>query len=142
MPLGLSEKSRRRRVRIVLYLIVVALVVAIAFSLQRQMSVEDKVVDAGIIESNSRPALYFTVKNNVNSYANYTYVVTQNLTGIESTDSSRITVGPNGTFKYTMSLPGPLSATVILNLKIYKGEDTSDMNALIDNETWVIKAQV
>lgn len=138
-----SGLFNNRNVRILLCLAALVLVVAIAYSLQRQAgSEEKKVIEVGLIESGNQPALYFYLKNTGENLANYTYVVTYNLSNTDmKRDTSTIHVPANQTFAYTNSLIRPASGITVLNLRIYKGEDINDTSALIHNQTWIIKAQ-
>jgi len=133
----------KNRVRILLYLTALALVVAIASSFQRQAgSEEGKVIEVGLIESGDQPALYFSLKNTGKNLANYTYIVTYNLSNIDlQRDTSSIHVPPNQTFTYTNSLTRPTSGITVLNLRIFRVEGASDTSTLIHNQTWIVKAQ-
>ena len=127
-----------RKARILLYMIIVALVVLIVYSLQGQAStsMEGKVIEAGLIESGSRPALYFDLRNTGKDYVNYTYIVAYNTTSTETKiDKSIITIPPGQTFSYSVSLTRPSHGVAVLNFKIYRGS----MGALLHNQTWVIK---
>jgi len=119
------------------------LVVSVTCSLERQArsSTEEKVIEAGLIESGSRPALYFNLRNTGESYASYTYVVTYNTTGAETkTDRSSLTVPPGRSFSYSISLIRPSHGVMFLNLKIYRGGDSVE-DDLLHNQTWTIRAQ-
>jgi len=131
------------KVGIPLHLIMLALVVSVAYSLERQASssMEVKVIEAGLIESGSRPALYFDLRNTGKDYASYMYIVTYNTTGTETKiDRSSVTVPPGRTFGYSISLTRPSHGVMVLNLKIY-GDGNSSDEAPLHNQTWIIRAQ-
>ena len=135
--------SRPSKLRILPYLIILALVVLIAYSLQRQASssFEGKVIEAGLIESGSRPALYFEVRNTGNDNANYTYVVTYNTTSTETKiDRSSVTLPAGRTFSYSISLVRPSYGIMVLDLKVYRNGDSGG-EALLHDQTWIIRAQ-
>jgi len=119
----------------------VALVISVAYSLERQASAstDDKVIEAGLIESGNKPALYFDLRNTEKDYANYTYIVTYNTTNTEmKIDNSSITVPPGQTFSYSISLTRPSRGATFLNLKIHRDDKDA---LLLHNQTWVIKAE-
>jgi len=119
----------------------VALVISVAYSLERQVSssTEGNVIEAGLIESGSKPALYFDLRNTGKDYANYTYIVTYNTTNTETkVDSSSIAVPPGQTFSYSISLTRPSRGATFLNLSIHRdGRDALPLH----NQTWMIKAE-
>jgi len=59
-------------------LVVLALAVAMVFSLQRQtgVSIENNTIESGLIESGSRPTLYFSLKNTGKVDVNCTNIIT------------------------------------------------------------------
>jgi hypothetical protein len=130
------------RVILLLYLVITALVVAIVYFLQWQMgSTESRVVESGLIESGGRPAVYFSLRNTGQDYANYTYVVTYNSTGggmVVYKDTVRIP--PGRSFSYTVSFVRPTGGVMAVNLIIFKHLDGKDW-VLLCNETWFIRPQ-
>jgi len=136
--MSVVRTKHRRKARILLYLIMAALVVLIVYSLQGQAgtSTAGKVIEAGLIESGTRPALYFDLRNTGKDYANYTYIVAYNTTSAETKiDKSSISVPPGQTFSYSISLMRPSDGVAVLNVRIYRGSS----GALLHNQTWVIK---
>jgi len=123
--------------------IILALVISIAYSLQRQASssMEGKVMEAGLIESGGSPALYFNLRNTTEKHANYTYVIEYNSTdrGLVS-DRSSISIAPSQTFYYTVVLIRPSQGVMVLNLRIYRGGDTT-REAPLYNQSWIIMPQ-
>jgi len=121
-----------------------ALVIASAYLLQRQAnsSVEDKAIEAGLIESGSSPALYFVLRNTGKTYANYTYSVAYNTTNKETRNetSSAMNIPPGQTFRYTISLIRPSSGVMVINLRICRLEKSTD-NALLLDQTWIVRAE-
>ena len=139
---GLLPKNSKR-ITYLLYLIIIALVIGIIYSLQRQTgsSSESKVIEAGLIESGDRPAMYFNLRNTGQNYANYTYTVTYNSTdGSMMSYNDSITVPPGRTFQYTISLVRPSQGVMVLNLRIYEGNERTEAN-LLYGQTWYIRAE-
>jgi len=129
-----------KKIEATLYLIILGLVVAVGYSLhgQTRSSVEDEVIEAGLIESGGQPALYFNLRNTGVDYAGYTYIVRYDSTGEEfSGDSSTITVEPSQTFRYSISLLQPRKGTMHLNLKIYRG-NAGVGEVLLHDQTWFV----
>jgi len=129
------------KTRVLLYLITAALVVSVAYSLERQASssTDGKVIEAGLIESGNKPALYFDLRNTGKDNANYTYTVTYNTTNTETEiDRSSLTVPPGQTFSYSISLTRPSHGAVFVNLKIYRDDKDA---LLLHSQTWIIKAE-
>jgi len=142
----MSEVVRRHsgKVRVLPHLTVAVLAVLMAYSLQRQAvsSVDNRVVEAGLIESGGRPALYFDLRNTGENYASYTYIVTCNATAAEpKIYRDNVTVAPGRTFGYSISLIRPSHGVMSLNLKIYRGGDGID-DVLLHNQTWIVRAQI
>jgi len=132
------------KARFLPYLSIAVLVVLIAYSLQRQAasSVESRVIEAGLIESGGRPALYFDLRNTGEDCANYRYVVTCNVTGVDpKIYRDNVTVPPGRTFGYSISLIRPSNGVMFLNLEIYRGGDGAD-DVLLHNQTWIVRPQI
>jgi len=132
------------KARFLPYLSIAVLVVLIAYSLQRQAvsSVESRVIEAGLIESGGRPALYFDLRNTGKEYASYTYIMTCNATGEEpKIYRDNVTVPPGRTFGYSISLIRPSNGVMFLNLEIYRGGDGAD-DVLLHNQTWIVRPQI
>ncbi len=143
-----------KKFTISLYIIILVLAVSIIFSLQwyAGSSLEGKVIEAGLIESGDRPALYFNLRNAGEEYTNYTYIVTYNSTSGElRKDGSNITVAPGETFRYSISLIRPSYGIMVIELEIFRdgdytgtntdtgtGTDTGTDKALLLNQTWTI----
>lgn len=132
------------------YLLVIALLVTIAYSIQRQTSIliGDEEVEAGLIESGDRPALYFKLRNTGDDFAYYTYTVTYTYKRAvlnSSTDgeitryTSPVVVSPGQTFSYSMRLVSPDQGILDLNLKIFKDLPTGEK--LLRDQTWFIEAK-
>jgi hypothetical protein len=123
------------------YLIILALLIGIAYSLQRQTTstVEEKKVQAGIIESGNTPALYFSLTNVEKTRIDYTYVVEYNSTdGAMKCDTSNILIPPGKTFRYSLRLERPKDCTIALNLKIFR--NTEEQNDIpLHDQTWFIR---
>ena len=132
------------------YLLVFALLVMIAFSIQSQKGalIGDEEVEAGLIESGDRPALYFKLRNTGDDLAYYTYTVTctykravtDSSTGGEVTrETSPVVVSPGRTFSYSIRLVAPYDGVLDLNLKIFRGVQFEKM--LLREQTWVIESK-
>ena len=133
-----------RKVRLLAYLVIFSLVVGLAYALQRQgsSSLQNKELEAGIIESGNTPALYFNLRNLGQDTANYTYVVSYNSTDRgEVTEGSTVTVPAGKTFSYSISLVRPASGVMVASVRIYGGDYALDARLLYD-QSWTIRANV
>ena len=131
------------------YLLVIALLATIAYSFQRQTSVliEEEEVEAGLIESGDRPALYFKLRNTGDDLAYYTYsvtctymrAVTDSSTGEVTRETSSVVVSPGQAFSYSMGLANPDQDVLDLNLKIFRGVQLG--GKLLRDQSWVIESK-
>lgn len=136
-----STVEGSRRIKGLIFLVIAALVLAIGYSIYRQASrtIENKSIEAGLIESGGTPTIYFNLKNTGTKTLNYTYMVKCNLTEEPTLDNGPImNIPPGQTFHYTIALLRPEQGTLYVTLEIYRDEETS--RALIYSQTWLIKA--
>lgn len=119
------------------------LVVSIAYALngQSNSSTEPRTIQAGLIESGGRPALYFSLENHQQENANYTYTVTYNWTDGQTSDYTySVVILPTRTFSHSVSLVRPTIGVIVLNLKIFRDEEA--LTTLIYNQTWLSRADL
>jgi len=132
----------RKNVKTLVFIIITGvLITAIGYSLQIQMtsSVQNKVIEAGLIESGDRPALYFILRNPGNSTAQYLYIVTYNDTSGTQTSSSNLSIPAGQTFSYSISLVRPTNGIMVLNINIFRYDPSP---TLLHNQTWIIQSKV
>jgi hypothetical protein len=129
------------RVKVPVFLVIAALTLAIGYSVYSQLSrsAENRVIEAGLIESGDMPTIYFNLKNADSRILNYTYLVTSNSTENPTIDRGLIlNIHPGQTFHYTLILTRP-EQTILVRLEIYVGEEASGQP--IYRQTWLIKAR-
>jgi len=139
----MGQKSRisARKLTALLFIIIAALLALMILSLYRQLSQSTEVrsVEAGLIEAEGSPTIYFNLKNIGANTANYTYKVICNLTAEPTLDEGIIlNVPPGGIFYYTIALTSPEQGTLEVTLEVYKDEETVSQNLLF-RQKWIIK---
>jgi len=134
--------STRFSVRTVLYVVIAILAISVAYSVQSQanLSGEGRAIEAGLIESGDRPAVYFSLRNIMEGDAEFTYVIAYNSTDRMTVESSSITVPPGGVFRHTLSLMRPSSGVMVVSLWIHRGGEIND-DSLLYEQTWIARAR-
>jgi len=134
--------STRLNVKTILYIVVAVLAIAITYLVHSQVNLsgEGRAIEAGLIESGDRPAIYFTLRNTAEVDANYTYVVAYNLTEGPTVEKSSIAVPPGGVFRYALSLARPSYGAIVVNLRVHRGSEIRD-DSLLYEQTWIVGAQ-